>query len=217
MCPIAPAGRPGSSPRVRARRPRSPRGRVSSAMAMIASMSAGWPAKWTGMMALVRGVIAASTAAGSRLKVSKVDVGEHRDGVGLDHCRRRRDERVRRNDDLVLGADARRQQRDSQRDRAVDDGDAVRATVHRGEPLLELGDFLPVQPAPLAAAQRSEQPCFLGLAEDRPGRKRFRSDGRAAEEGQHYVGFRRFTGFKGSRFRVHRSRFSSSESKVMPI
>ena len=40
-------------------------------MAMIASMSAGCPAKWTGMMALVRGVIAASTAAGSRLNVCR--------------------------------------------------------------------------------------------------------------------------------------------------
>src|SRR5438477_12937711 len=41
------------------------------ATAMMASMSAGWPAKWTGMIARVRGVMAVSTAFGSRLKVFK--------------------------------------------------------------------------------------------------------------------------------------------------
>src|ERR1039458_5465437 len=39
-------------------------------MAMMASMSAGWPAMCTGMTTRVRGVMAASTALGSRLKVS---------------------------------------------------------------------------------------------------------------------------------------------------
>ena len=82
----------------------------------------------------------------------QVDVGEDRDRVGLDHRRGGRDERVGRNDDFVLGADARRQQRDPQGDRAVDDRDAVAAAVHGGKPLLELRDLFPVQPAPLAAS-----------------------------------------------------------------
>ena len=52
---------------------------------------------------LVRGVMAAATAAGSMLKVDRIDVHEHRpraearDGAG------RREERVRRRDDLVAG------------------------------------------------------------------------------------------------------------------
>ncbi len=41
-------------------------------------MSAGWPYRCTGMIALVRGVIAASTAVGSIVKVLRVDVDEHR-------------------------------------------------------------------------------------------------------------------------------------------
>ena len=41
----------------------------SFAMAMIASMSAVWPNKWTGTMALVFGVIFRLTSAGSMLKV----------------------------------------------------------------------------------------------------------------------------------------------------
>ena len=68
----------------------------------------------------------------------------------------------------------------------------------------------PSQPAPVAAAQRAEQSCFLGLAEDRPGRERPRSDGGAAEEGEHYVGSEvhgsrsRFRSVQGSRFSSRR-------------
>ena len=123
------------------------------AMAMMASMSAGWPAKWTGMIARVRGVMARLDGCGIEVERVQVDVGEHRNRVGLDHGGGGREERVGRDDDLVLGADARRHQRDAQRDGAVDDGDAVLAAVHRGEALLELGDLRAVQPAPLAAAQ----------------------------------------------------------------
>ena len=53
-------------------------------------------------------------------------------------------------------------------DRAVDHGDAVLASMRRGEPLLELGDLGPVQPSPFAAVQYAEQTLFLGLAEDGP-------------------------------------------------
>ena len=112
----------------------------------------------------------------------QVDVGEDRNRVGLDHGRGGRDERVGGNDDFVFRADARRQQRDPQRDRAVDDRDAVAAAVHRGEALLELGNLLAVQPAPLAAAKRAQQPHFLGRTGDGPARERLRANGRAAEK-----------------------------------
>ena len=138
-------------------------------MAMMASMSAGWPAMWTGMMARVRGVIAASTACRIEVEGLQVNVREDRDGVGLDHRGGGGQEGVRRDDDLLLRANAGGHQRDAQRDRAVDDRDAVFAAVHGGEPALELSDLLAVQLAPLAAAQRAQQPLFLRLAEHRPG------------------------------------------------
>ena len=61
---------------------------------------------------------------------------------------------VRRHDDLVFRLDP-REQRDSQRDRAVDHGDAVAATVHRGEAPFEFFDLLAVKPSPRPAAQRA--------------------------------------------------------------
>ena len=152
------------------------------AMASSASMSAGCPAKCTGMIARVRGVIAASTACGSMLKVAEIDVDEHRHAVGLDDRGGRREERVRGNDDLVFGLQARGHERDAQRDGAVDDGDAVAAAVHRREPLLELGDLVAGQPAPFAAAQRGEHARLVGLVEDRPGRKRTGADGCATQQ-----------------------------------
>src|SRR5689334_15763029 len=39
-------------------------------MSLIASMSAGWPYRWTGMMPFVLGEIAASTCSGSRHQVA---------------------------------------------------------------------------------------------------------------------------------------------------
>src|SRR6266567_4708943 len=45
--------------------------RCPLAMVMMASMSAIWPAKWTGMMARVRDVMADLMARGSMLKVSR--------------------------------------------------------------------------------------------------------------------------------------------------
>ena len=134
-----------------------------------ASMSAGCPAKCTGMIARVRGVIAASTAARIEVERVEVDVGEHRNRVRFHDRGGGGEERVRRHDDLVFGLDARREQRDSQRDRAVDDRDAVPAAVHRREAPLELLDLVAVEPSPLAAAQRPQQALLLRLAEDRPG------------------------------------------------
>ncbi len=131
-------------------------------------MSAGCPAKCTGMMAFVRGVIARLDTRRVEVERVEVDVHEHRDAVGLDHGGGRGEERVGRDDDFVLGLQARGHQRDAQRDRAVDHGDAVPAAVHRGEALLELGDLVAGEASPLAAAERGEHSRLVGLVEDRP-------------------------------------------------
>ena len=77
-------------------------------------MSAGWPYRCTGMMALVRGVIAASSCAGSIVKVARVDVDEHRRGAGVVDGRHGGDEGEGHGDDLVARADAGGQQRQVQ-------------------------------------------------------------------------------------------------------
>ena len=71
--------------------------------------------------------------------------------------------------------------RQAQRHRAVDHRDAVPAAVHRGEPLFELGDFVSVEPTPMAAAQRAEHARLFALAEDGPRGERARPDWEAAE------------------------------------
>jgi hypothetical protein len=114
----------------------------------------------------------------------ELNVRENRHCVRLDHRGRRREERVGRDYDLVLGANARSQQRDAQRDRAVDDGDAVPAAVLGCESILELGDFRAVQPPPLATVQSAEQAFLLRLSEDRPGREWFAADGCSAKKGE---------------------------------
>ena len=89
---------------------------------MMASMSTGSPPMWTGMIARVRGVMAASTALGIEVEGLQVDVGEHRRGVGLDDGGGRGQEGVGRHDHLVAGLDAGGHQGDPQRDGAVDHG-----------------------------------------------------------------------------------------------
>ena len=74
-----------------------------------------------------------------------------------------------------------------------------------GEPALELGDLLPVQAAPRAAAQRAEQPRLLGLTEDRPRRERAGAHGRATEKGE-CVGHGQGCGAKRSGTRLSGSR-----------
>ena len=77
--------------------------RGAVAIAMIASRSAGWPAKSTGMMAFVRGVIAASRRAGVDVERVGLDVDEHRRRAAVDDDVGGRGERDRRGDDLVAG------------------------------------------------------------------------------------------------------------------
>ena len=123
---------------------------------------------------------------GCRIDVERVevDVGEDRYRIRFDDGRGGGEKRVRRDDDLVFGLDACREQGDAQRDGAVGDGDAVPAAVHRGEALLELCDLvpssLPHSPLRNVASSRSSS----GLAEDRPGRERAGADGCASEKSE---------------------------------
>ena len=74
------------------------------------------------------------------------------------------------------------------RQRAADGaGDAgeelgLAAAVHRREALLELSDFVSIEPTPFAAAQRAEQPGFIGLAEEGPLREWSSADGLSPED-----------------------------------
>ncbi len=112
----------------------------------------------------------------------QVDVGKDRRHVGFDHGRGGGEERVGRNDDFAAGFDARGHQCDSQRDGAVDHGDAVAAAVHGGEALFELAHFVAVEPAPMAAAHRGQHARFVLLVEDGPARERTSANGLAAEQ-----------------------------------
>ena len=72
------------------------------------SIAAGWPYRCTGMIAAVRGVIAAATAAGSRQKLSGSMSAKTGSAPTSRTALARGGERERRHDDLVAGADAER-------------------------------------------------------------------------------------------------------------
>ena len=116
--------------------------------------------------------------AGIEVEGIEVDVREHRNRIRFHHRGRGGQKRVRRHDDLVFGLNAGREQRDSERHRAIGHRDAVPAAVHRSEALLELAHLRTIQAAPLPAAQGLEQTIFLGPAEDGPGGERTSADGR---------------------------------------
>ena len=71
------------------------------AISITAGMSAGRPIWLTGSIAVVRGVIAASTSAGVEVVGARVDVDEHRRGTGVPDRVGGRDEAERRADHLV--------------------------------------------------------------------------------------------------------------------
>ena len=107
--------------RRRARRPRPP-GRPS---AWIGSRSHGWPARWTGRIAFVRGVTAAATSSGSMLRSLVADVDEDgRRARVHDHVRGRRPG-DRRRDHLVARPDAERDEREVHRGGAGGDREHV--------------------------------------------------------------------------------------------
>ena len=69
-------------------------------------MSAGWPNRWTGMMAFVRGVIGALERGGIHRVVVRIDVDEYWRRTGILNRGDGRDERERNGNHLVAGADA---------------------------------------------------------------------------------------------------------------
>ena len=85
----------------------------------MASMSAGSPSWCTGMIAFVRLGDRALRRRGVEVVGARVDVGEHRRGAALPHRVGGGDERQRRHDHLVAGADARDVERELQRGGAV--------------------------------------------------------------------------------------------------
>ena len=87
------------------------------------------------MIARVRGVIAASTAAGSSVSRCRVDIGEHRRRAGHHDRQGAERRRKRRRDHFVAGADAERSQRERERIGARADADRE-AGAGRGRKLL---------------------------------------------------------------------------------
>ena len=110
---------------------------------MIGSMSAIRPCRWTGKIAFVRGVIAASIKAGSIVQVTGIDVDEDRLRAAVQNGGRRRDEGHRDRDDLVAGSNAGGKQRQMQRRRPAVDGEAVPDIAIGGKMLLECRDLRP--------------------------------------------------------------------------
>ena len=93
------------------------------------------------MIALVRGVIAASSSRRVHREGAGIDVDEHRRRAGVADRRHGRDEGERHGDHLVARADAGGEQRQVQRAGAGVDADAVRRAAVGGELLLEGRDL----------------------------------------------------------------------------
>ena len=103
-------------------------------------MSAGRPWMCTGMMALVRVVMAASILRAIHAVGARVNVDEHRDGVLVQGARRGGQEREGGGDDLIARADAAGRQRHVQRGRAAAGGQAVLAADVGGPFFLKPGN-----------------------------------------------------------------------------
>ena len=101
-------------------------------------MSPHWPYSDTGMIALVRGVIAASSSARIDVVGARVDVDEDRLRAGERDHFARRDEGERRSDHFVAAPDAVRHQRDQQRVGAARRADAMLDADVLGELALQL-------------------------------------------------------------------------------
>ena len=104
-------------------------------------MSAIRPCKWTGRIAFVRGVIAASIKAGIHRPGDGIDVDEDRLCAAVKHRGCRRDERHRDCDDLIAGTDAGRKQRQVQRRGAAIDRTAMADVAIGRKTLLEGRDL----------------------------------------------------------------------------
>ena len=107
----------------------------------------------------MRGVIAASTAAGIEHERVGIDVGEDGRRALVEHAVGRGDERDRRRHDLVALADARRPHEQVQPGRAARDRDGVLGAAEGRELLLEVARVRPE--AEDARAQRGEHVLLL--------------------------------------------------------
>ena len=168
-CPPCP---PGTWRRGPARRLRAAAGNGDRRAPGAAPSQHACPYRWTARTAAVRGPIAAATASGSISPLPRSTSTQTATGAGMLHRQRARDERVRRDDHLVAGADARRLQHDRQRRRARRDPDAVAHTAVGGKFGLELLDLL-------ARGRTRSRP-----ARGRGLRAALRSGVRAAEQGR---------------------------------
>ena len=145
-----------------------------SAIAASRSMSAiCWP-RCTGMMARVRGVIAASTASGSIVQRSGSTSTITGSAPGRDRGVGGGGERQRRHDHLVAPADPERLQRHLHGDRPVHHHDSVGRALVGGEPRRELGVARArLRPAPdLPVQHHIRHGVGVALVDLRPGRIR---------------------------------------------
>ena len=102
-------------------------------------MSAGSPNRWTGQIARVRGVMAASIRRGVDDVRVGLDVDEDRRRAGVQDRADGRVERVTDGDDLVAGDEAQALEDAHQGDGPVADRDGVLRADERRPALLELG------------------------------------------------------------------------------
>ena len=114
-------------------------------------MSAGRPNRWTGQIARVRGVMAASIRAASMTYVSGSMSTKTGVGAGVQDPADRRVERVADGDDLIARPETQTLEDAHQRDRAVADRDRVLGADEGGPALLEFGG--PATPGEHAALE----------------------------------------------------------------
>ena len=138
----------------------------------------------TGMIALVRGVMAASTEAGSSLERVGVDVGKDGNSAQEKRRGRRGDKGVRRHDHLIAKLYVQHPQAEFQRACAVDKRNAVFRALKGGEFLFKFNHLRAGIASPLAGPQGCQQRLLIHTVPDRPGGKRRRPQRRAAVTGQ---------------------------------
>ena len=115
----------------------------------------------------MRGVIAASTAAGSRFSVRGVDVGEDGRSAFVEDAVRGRDEGERRRDDLVPLPQSGQAHGEMEPRRAARDRGDVRCADPFGQRLLEAVDHRPERKLP--GAKRLQDELLLPLLEPGSG------------------------------------------------
>ena len=86
--------------------------------ALISSIGAARPNRWTATIAFVRGVIAASSAAGCNIERRQINIGEDRFCANIFSTMRTRHPGERRNDHLISGPEFQGQGRQVERGRA---------------------------------------------------------------------------------------------------